>query len=279
MKLVITGSKGLIGSHTVDYARKQDGVEVLVQTMWGWAASTKNYLSADLADYGQTVGALAGADAVIHLAAIRDHGMVPNARAFAINVNSTYNVLEAAVQLGIKRVVLASSIQASRTVLMRNETRYKYLPIDEDLPLDPQNDYALAKQVGEVMGEMFAKHFGLTVVNLRFTAITHPDNIKKNFPWPQAKPPHWAMYAYADVRDAARCAYLAATAPLPANAHFPLFVVAKDTMVNTPSAEIARRYFPDAEDRGLQGFDSLVSGKRAEQLLGFVPEFGCRGLT
>jgi hypothetical protein len=47
-------------------------------------------------------------------------------------------------------------------------------------------------------------------------------------------------------------------------------------MVNTPSAEIARRYFPDAEDRGLQGFDSLVSGKRAEQLLGFVPEFGCR---
>jgi nucleoside-diphosphate-sugar epimerase len=276
MKLVITGSKGLIGSHTVDYARAQAGVEVRGVDNVGLGSIYENYLSADLADYGQTVGALAGADAVIHLAAIRDHGMVPNARAFAINVNSAYNVLEAAVQLGIKRVVLASSIQASRTVLRRNETHYAYLPIDEDLPLDPQNDYALAKQVGEVMGDMFAKHFGLTVVNLRFTAITHPDNIKANFPWPEAKPPHWAMYAYADVRDAARCAYLAATAPLPANSHFPLFVVAKDTMVNTPSAEIARRYFPDAEDRGLQGFDSLVSGKRAEQLLGFVPEFGCR---
>ena len=276
MKIVVTGSKGLIGRHTVDYARTQEGVEVLGVDNVGLGSPYENYLSADLTDYGETVSALGGADAVIHLAAIRDHGMVPNARAFAVNVNSAYNVLEAAVQLGIRRVVLASSIQASRTVWMRNDTRYAYLPIDEDLPLDPQNDYALSKQVGEVMGEMFAKHFGLTVVNLRFTAITHPDDIKKNFPWPEAKPPHWALYAYADVRDAARCACLAATALLPANAHISLFVVAKDTMVNTPSAEIARRYFADAEDRGLQGFDSLVSGKRAEQLLGFVPEFSCR---
>ena len=276
MKLIITGSKGLIGSHTLDYAKTQEGVEVLGVDTLGLGSPYENYLSADLADYGETVAALGGADAVVHLAAIRDHGMVPNARAFAVNVNSAYNVLEAAVQLGIKRVVLASSIQASRTVRMRNDTRYAYLPIDEDLPLDPQNDYALAKQVGEVMGEMFAKHFGLTVVNLRFTAITHPDNIKKNFPWPEAKPPHWALYAYADVRDAARCAFLAATAPLPANVHIPLFVVARDTMVNTPSADIARRYFADAVDRGLQGFDSLVSGKRAEQLLGFVPQFSCR---
>ena len=276
MKLVVTGSKGLIGSYTLDYAKAQTGIDVLGVDNLGLGSPYENYLSADLSDYGETVAALGGADAVIHLAAIRDHGMVPNARAFAINVNSAYNVLEAATQLGIKRVVLASSIQASRTVIMRNDTRYSYLPIDEDLPLDPQNDYALSKQVGEVMGEMFAKHFGLTVVNLRFTAITHPDNIKKHFPWPEAKPPHWAMYAYCDVRDAARCAFLAATAPLPANSHIPLFVAAKDTMVNTPSAEIARRYFADAENRGLTGFDSLVSGKRAEQLLGFVAEFGCR---
>lgn len=276
MKLVVTGAKGLIGSHVVEYAKQQAGINVLGVDNVGMGHRSAGTLSADVTDYGETVSALGGADAVIHLAAIRDHGMIPNAKAFAINVNSTYNVLEAAVQLGIQRVVLASSIQAARTVVMRNETNYQYLPIDEDHPLDPQNDYALAKQLGEVMGEMFAKHFGLTVVNLRFTAITPPENIKANFPWPEAKPPHWAMYAYADVRDAARCAFLAATKPLPANSHIPLYVVAKDTMVNTPSAEIARRFFPTAEVRGLQGFDSLVSGKRAEQLLGFVPEFGCR---
>jgi nucleoside-diphosphate-sugar epimerase len=277
MKLVITGSKGMIGSFATEYAAARPGVEVFGVDTVGFGSLAARYLRADLTDYGQTVAALAGADAVIHLAAIRDSAMIPPAETFATNVNSTFNVLQAAVQLGIKRVVLASTIQVTRTVHMQNDTRYRYLPVDEAHEVDPQTDYALSKQVGEVCGEMFARHFGLSVVSLRFTAITHPDNIKANYPWPAAREPHWAMYAYCDVRDAARCAYLAATATLPARRHLVAFVVAKDTMVNTPSAEIAQRYFPDAENRGLQGFDSLISGKRAQELFGFVPEFGCRG--
>lgn len=277
MKLVITGSKGLIGSFTTEYAAAQPGVEVFGVDTVGFGSRLARYLRADLTDYGQTVAALGGADAVIHLAAMRDTGMIPPPQTFAANVNSTFNVLQAAVQLGIKRVVLASTIQVTRTVFMQNDTRYRYLPVDEDHESDPQTEYALSKQIGEVCGEMFSKHFGVSVVSLRFTAITHPDNIKANYPWPAAREPHWAMYAYCDVRDAARCAYLAATATLPARQHVVAFVVARDTMVNTPSAEIAQRYFPEAENRGLQGFDSLVSGKRAQELFGFVAEFGCRG--
>jgi len=276
MKLVITGSKGLIGGFATTYAASQPGVDVFGVDTVGMGSPRERYLRADLADYGQTVAALDGADAVIHLAAIRDSGMLPPAQTFATNVNSTFNVLQAAVQLGIKRVVLASTIQVTRTVYMRHDTRYQYLPIDEAHESDPQTDYALSKQVGEVCGEMFARHFGVSVVSLRFTAITHPDHIKANFPWPEAREPHWAMYAYCDVRDAARCTFLAATAALPERRHVTAFVVAKDTMVNTPSAEIARRYFGDAEDRGLQGFDSLISGKTAKELLGFEAEYGCR---
>lgn len=276
MKLVITGSKGLIGGFTAEYAAKQPGVEVFGVDAVGFGSLRERYLRADLGDYGQTVAALNGADAVIHLAAYRDSGMVPPAQLFATNVNSTFNVLQAAVQLGIKRVVLASTIQVARTVYMQNDTRYRYFPIDEAHEIDPQTEYALSKQVGEVCGEMFARHFGVSVVSLRFTAIMHPDAIKEKLPLPEAVAPHWAMYAYCDVRDAARCAYLAATTPLPPRQHVAAYVVAKDSAVNTPSPEIASRFFPEAENRRLQGFDSLVSGKRAKELFGFEAEFSCR---
>jgi nucleoside-diphosphate-sugar epimerase len=276
MKLVITGAKGLIGSFTTEYARKQADVDVHGVDTVGVGVSAEKYLRADLTDYGQTVAALAGADAVIHLAAIRDSKMFPPAETFATNANSTFNVLQAAVHLRIPRVVLASTVQVARTVYMQNDTRYRYLPIDEDHEIDPQTDYALSKQVNEVCAEMFARHWGLSVVSLRFTAITHPDVIAAQFPWKEAFDPHWALYAYCDVRDAARCAYLAATASLAPNKHHIAYVVAKDTMVNTPSAEIASRFFPDATDRGLQGYDSLISGRRAEELFGFTAEYGCR---
>ncbi|MCW1970103.1 MAG: NAD(P)-dependent oxidoreductase [Anaerolineae bacterium] len=276
MKIVVTGSKGLIGRHTVEYAKTQDGFEVFGVDHIGVGSWPNHYRLADLTDLGQTYSALAGADAVVHLAAIPDHGLVEEPKLFMSNIASTYNVFEAARNLGIKRVVWASTIQVNRTVLMQHDTRYQYLPIDEAHPVDPQNDYALSKYVGEVMAETYAKTYGLSIVSLRFTAITHPDNMK-GWPVPQAEAPHWALYAYADVRDAARACFLAATADLPAASHQVAFVVAKDTMVATPSSEIASRFFPDAEVRGdLSGNASLVSNATAKRLFGFEAQYSCR---
>ncbi len=276
MKLVITGSKGIIGRHTVDYARTQPGIDVYGVDQVGVGDWRSNYSMADMTDAAQVYSALAGADAVIHLAAIRDHGYVEEPRLFMSNVASAYYVLEAARNMGIKRVVLASSVQVSRTVLMQHDTRYQYLPLDEAHPVDPQNDYALSKQVGEVMGEMYAKTYGVSVVNLRFSAVTPPEEMK-GWPLPNATPPHWAMYAYVDVRDAARCAFLAAVAELPPETHHVAFVVARDSLVQTPSAEIAREYFPEAEIRSpLEGNASLITGATARRLFGFEAEYSCR---
>ncbi len=275
MKLVITGSKGLIGSFTAEYAATQPNVGVFGVDNVGIGAWRDRYLRADVTDYGQAVAALAGADAVIHLAAIKDHGLLPPAETFAINVNSTYNVLQAAAQLGIKRVVLASTIQVARTVTMQHDTRYRYLPIDEEHEIDPQTDYALSKQVGEVIGDMYARHFGISVVSLRYTGIMHPDAIAAGLPRPAA-PPHYALYSYCDVRDAARCTFLAATAPLPPGKQVVAYVSALDSSVAMPSAEVASTYFAEADNRGLSGHDSFVSGRRARELFGFVPQYSCR---
>ena len=139
MRLVVTGSRGLIGRHVVDYAKTQAGVEVVGVDQIGPGDWRANYHFADMTDLGQVYSALSGADAVIHLAAIRDHGLVPEPKLFLDNVTTAYHVLEAARRLGIKRVVLSSSVQVSRTVLMHHDTRYRYLPLDEAHEVDPQN--------------------------------------------------------------------------------------------------------------------------------------------
>jgi len=280
MNVVITGSRGLIGRYTVDHARAalrdQAGAQIISVDQGGVGDWTANYRVADLTDAGQTFTALSGADAVIHLAAIKDHGLVGEPKLFLDNTAMTYHVLEAARHLRIPRVVLASSVQVSRTVRMLRDTRYRYLPLDEAHPVDPQNDYALSKQVGEVMADLYAGVYGLSIVSLRFSAVTRREDMA-GWPTPVAAPPHWALYAYVDVRDAARCAWLAATVPLAPATHHVAFVVARDTMTATPSAEIARGFFPDAELRApLDGHASLISGENARRLLGFEATHSCR---
>jgi len=274
MKLVVTGSKGNVGRYVVDYATAQDA-EVRAVDQVGRGTADGKYLSADLTDFGATVDALVGADAVIHLAAIPDSRLFSTSKTFGSNMTSVWNVFEACHILKIPRVVFASTIQVTRTARTDMDTRYQYLPVDEDHPTDPQSDYALSKQLGEHVAAMYSKHFGLTTVCLRFMWVTLPED-DNDIPIPAVQPGHLAMYAYCDARDTARACYLAATKALPANSHTVAFVTAKDSWINVPSADLAREHFAEAEIRGLQGYDSLISGKRAEQVLGFVPEFSCR---
>lgn len=276
MKLIVTGSKGGIGSAVVEYA-KQQGAEVLGVDNVG-VGNLSDYISADVTDLGQVYDVLHGADAIIHLAAIRNSRMFPNAKTFMANVGSTYNVFLAAAHLGIKRVVTASSIQVSHIVRPRTPLEFRYFPLDEAHPLSVHEDYTLSKYVGEVIADTFTQHWGLTAVNLRYTGVVTHDN------WPKL-PRGFAPGAtipfphYVHVDDAARCTYLAATVDLPANLHTVAFVTAKDTALEMPSEEWIQRYFPNAERRQtFKSHEALVSGKRAEETLGFTPEHSWRTL-
>ena len=135
-RIVVTGSKGLVGSHTFDYAKAQ-GADVLGVDIVGRGNLT-DYISADLTDLGQVFDVLHGADAVIHLAAINAQRVYPAARTYMTNLASTFNVFQACYQLGIKRVVAASSIQVNHTVTPRTPIRYQYFPFDEAHPVDPR---------------------------------------------------------------------------------------------------------------------------------------------
>ena len=274
MKIAITGSRGRIGSYVYRQvvAAGHDALGIDLPAR----ADDQNYICADTTDFGAIVDALHGCDAVIHLAAIPDSRLVASSKTFASNMAGVWNIYEACRVLGIRRAVFASTIQALISSVRRNPTPFAYFPVAEAHPLDPQSDYALSKALGEQVGAMFARHYGLTVVSLRFMWVTTPEETRS---LPAERPTdtwHPALYAYCDVRDTARACVLAATASLPANSHTTVFVTARDTWVTEPSAQIVAEHFPNSEDRGLRGFDSLISGETARRVLGFEPEFSCR---
>lgn len=269
MKIVVTGAFGMLGSATVAYLRQQ-GVDVLavdrVPAPRDFAGSS---LCVDLNQLGQVYDVLDGADAVIHLAAIPTQRMFPSAHTFMNNVQTTWNVLEAAARFKVPRVVMASSLQVNTTVYPRTPLRFDYLPLDEDYPVSPQDDYGMSKWVGEHLGVMFAEHWGLTTVSFRFPYIVTPAAIA-TFPHDVEPQPGAALYAYLHVEDAARACYLAATAVLPPRSHTALFAAAPDSYLAMPTAAYVRLMFPDADIRtDLGEYGSLISSKRAEELIGF----------
>ena len=278
MKIVITGCKGLIGSFTFDYAKAQKGVTAFGVDNVG-RGNVDDYLSADLTDFGQTIDALDGADAVIHLAAIPSQRMFPAAKTYISNTAMTWNVFEACTRLGVPRVVAASSVQAVYTVTPAHPRQFPYFPIDEKIPVDPQDDYSMCKATGESLGEMFAKQRGLTVVTIRPPWVAHPDFLKDLPDEPGDDPVVSSLWAYCDVRDMARAFFLAATAKLPAGSHTIAFCVAKDSWATMPSRELIKKHFSKAKIRaGLAKYGSLISGETAKRAFGFEPEFSCRDM-
>ena len=206
----------------------------------------------DLTDFGQTVAALSGIDervhnvtAVVHLAAIPAPGLATNAVTFATNTISTYNVFEAARQLGIKNVVWASS----ETVLgLPFETPPPYVPVDEEYPGRPESAYSLSKLVGEEMAEQFCRWDPeLKIIGLRFSNIMEPEDYARFAGFQDdARKRKWNLWAYIDARDAAQAVRLALEAKIKGAE---VFIIANaDSVMQRDNQGLLKEVFPDVPE-------------------------------
>ncbi|HLY67796.1 MAG TPA: NAD-dependent epimerase/dehydratase family protein, partial [Chloroflexota bacterium] len=165
MRACVTGGAGFIGSQVAD-ALIERGDSVLVVD--DFSTGFREYLNpgaelheADLATDKQLAKALAGVEVIFHTAAL---ARVPRSieqplETHAANVTGTLNLLKAAADAKVRRVVYSSSSSVYGDQPM--------LPLTEDMSPNPLNPYACQKYMGEIYGRNFTRVFGLETVCLR----------------------------------------------------------------------------------------------------------------
>lgn len=178
-RVVVIGGAGFIGSHVVEELLASGAGEVVVYD--NLTRGKVSNLSTALRDPRCTVfpdggdirevdvldRALQGAEAVVHLAAMwllhcKDYPRT----AFEVNVAGTFNVLEACVKNGVKRLVYSSSASVYGDAVE--------VPMTEDHPFNNRNFYGATKIAGEAMARAFHDRYGLDYVGLRYMNVYGP---------------------------------------------------------------------------------------------------------
>lgn len=171
---LVTGGAGFIGSHLAEELRRRgERVRVMDNLITGKRRNLNGiegveFLHGDLAEIDAAREAVAGVDYVLHQAAIPS---VPRSVADPIasnraNIDGTLNLLVAARDAGVKRVVHAGSSSAYGNT--------PALPKREDMPARPLSPYALQKLVGEQYMQMFTALYGLETVTIRYFNVFGP---------------------------------------------------------------------------------------------------------
>ncbi len=172
---LVTGGAGFIGSHISEaLVNRGDRVRVLDNLMTGnrenlgHIANEIDFIEGDIRDFETVRGAMDGVRIVFHEAAIPSVPRSVNEPVLnhESNVNGTFNVLLAARDAGVKRVVFAASSSAygEKGIEAKLETQ---------LP-EPLSPYAVAKLVGEYYCQVFTRVYGLETVSLRYFNVFGP---------------------------------------------------------------------------------------------------------
>ena len=278
MRIALTGSSGKLG-RVVTRELRAAGHRVIGLDVTGERGP--DFVQVDLTDYGQVVDALTavgdrhdGVDAVVHLGAIPAPGIRSDVATFHNNMPATFNVLWAAVRLGIRRIVTASS----ETVLgLPFDTPPPYIPVDEEYPARPESVYSLVKTLEEHMAaELVRWNPDVTITALRFSNVMVPEDYAE-FPSfdADARLRKWNLWGYIDARDGAQAVQRALERDAPGFDRF--IIAAADTVMSRPNAELIAEVFPDVPVRAEVGpNETLLSIDKARRLLGFEPRHSWR---
>lgn len=272
-KIVVTGGSGKAGRATVRDLLEH-GYEVLNVDIQPPREALCRFLAVDLMQFGETVEALHGFDAVVHLAANPNPSGWTEERMFRHNTTTTYNIFRAAMLLGLKRVVWASS--ETTLGLPFDRVAPHYAPIDEDAPLYPESSYALSKVISEEMARQFSRWSGVPFVGLRFSNIMQPEDYVR-FPsyWSDPHARKWNLWGYVDARDVGQSCRRGLEARIDGAESF--IIAAADTVMNRPSADLLHEVFPDVPLRDLADLNATLLGiDKARKLLGYDPRHSWR---
>ncbi|MEM9853044.1 MAG: NAD(P)-dependent oxidoreductase [Pseudomonadota bacterium] len=292
MRILFTGGTGKAGRHVVPYLFGQ-GHTVLNADLAPLEMPGVNNIKIDLTDAGQvysTMQAYAdfgeldrgtgmlGFDAVVHFAAIPRILIVPDNETYRINVLSTYNVIDAALRMGVRKIIFASSETVYGICFWDGRKAPDYLPIDEDHSTLPQDTYAMSKVAGEATARSFQARSGADIYGLRISEVMEPHDYPERFPGFLEDPSVRLRnnFCYIDVRDLARAVERCLEVD---GLGYQVFNIASpDLSVPLTNSEILKSYYPGVPvTRAMGENEAFFSSLKAREMLGWEPVHSWRG--
>ncbi|MEO6299343.1 MAG: NAD(P)-dependent oxidoreductase [Paracoccaceae bacterium] len=282
-RIVFTGGSGKAGVHVVAHLQAK-GYDILNLDLKPLNLPGVTTLITDLTDSGQCFNAMTthfglnhyedGAppkapDAVVHFAAIPRVGLEPDNKTFAANVLSTYNVLEAAMKLGVRKVIVASSETTYGVCFAEGDKDYHSFPLEEDYDSDPMDSYGLSKVVNEKTARAFAMRYNADVYALRIGNVISPEDYAA-FPG-YIEHPHTRKrnaWSYIDARDLGEIVHLCLQKD---GLGYQVFNAVNDTITaDMPTAEFLAKYAPKSPlKRPMIGHEAPLSNRKIREVLGF----------
>jgi nucleoside-diphosphate-sugar epimerase len=286
-RILFTGGSGKAGKHVVTYLQAQ-GHRVMNVDLNPLNLPGVDNLQADIADSGQMFNALSSYagfdemepgtgiprfDAVVHFAAVPRILIKPDNETFRVNTLGTYNVIEAAVKLGIKKVIIASSETTYGICFSDGKTNPKSLPLEEDYDVDPMDSYGLSKVVNEQTARSFQRRSGIDIYALRIGNVIEPHEYETLFPQYFKNPEvrRRNAFCYIDARDLGQIVDLCLQKD---GLGYQVFNAGNDQNgAILPNKELIARFFPGVPlTRELEEHEALFSNRKIREVLGFKEE-------
>lgn len=290
-RILFTGGSGKAGKYVVSYLLDQ-GYRVLNVDQVPLNLAGVDNLIADITDSGQMFNAMtsyAGLDeldleggalpfeAVVHFAAIPRILIKPDNETFRVNTLGTYNVIEAAVKLGIKKIIVASSETTYGICFADGTADPKVLPLEEDYEVVPMDSYGLSKVLNEKTAQSFQLRSGCDIYALRIGNVIEPHEYESLFPGYFRNPEvrRRNAFCYIDARDLGQIVDLCIKKD---GLGFQIFNAGNDENGAVLSnKELMERFFPQVPvSRELSENEALFSNKKIREVLGFREQHSWR---
>lgn len=209
-------------------------------------------------------------DVVIHFAAYARNMLVPDNECFKANVTSTYNVIEAACKLGVKKIIIASSETTYGVCFSEGDSDYHSFPLEEDYDADPMDSYALSKICGEKTARAFSRRFKNDIYALRIGNVIEPHEYATDFGKYVNEPMTRKRnaWSYIDARDLGQICNLAIEK---SGIGFQIFNATNSTITTKiPTAQFLKENCPGTKfTREMGEWEAPLSNRKIIEVLGF----------
>ncbi|MEM6758107.1 MAG: NAD(P)-dependent oxidoreductase [Pseudomonadota bacterium] len=290
MRILFTGGSGKAGRHAVAHLRDK-GHTVLNFDQVPLDLDGVHNRIGDITDAGQVYDTMSNYahrdelypgtgvpqfDAVVHFAAIPRILVTSDNACFRINTMGTYNVIDAALKFGIRKIIFASSETTYGICFSDGTRKPEYLPIDEEHPTVPEDSYAMSKICNEATARSFQARSGADIYGLRISNVIEPHEYAQKFPAFMANPALRLrnFFAYIDARD---LGHMVERCLRTDGLGYQVFNVANDDhSVDVDTADLAAEFYDGVPICEMGPRDSFYSSRKAKDLLGFAPEHSWR---